>query len=173
MTLGYLPASGFWPLPAFSLGQAAALAPVTDLADVLALGTAAPPPASGRRGFEYGWVRGTGSAAFIGGTVLSGQAVDAWGLDGIVWGQALLLGAAAVAAMLVPERRAAVRPCEGRPARRQVGCLGLMRAGRRPRRASRASAGSCYPLPWRIVGEAPERGLGGAPHDAPDGPGVS
>jgi PPP family 3-phenylpropionic acid transporter len=103
VTLGYLPAHGFWSLLALSLGQAASLGPVTILADALALGAASPPPASGRRGFEYGWVRGTGSAAFIVGTLLSGQAVGAWGLDVIVWLQALLLGAAAVAATLVPE----------------------------------------------------------------------
>ena len=105
VTLGYLPAQGFWPFLALSLGHAAALAPVTILADALALGAAAPPPSSGRRGFEYGWVRGTGSAAFIGGTLLSGQAVSAWGLDVIIGWQALLLGAAAVAARWVPELR--------------------------------------------------------------------
>jgi len=103
VTLGYLPAHGFWPLLALSLWHAASLGPVTILADALALGAASPPPGSGRRGFEYGWVRGTGSAAFIVGTLLSGQAVSAWGLDVIVWLQALLLGAAAVAAILVPE----------------------------------------------------------------------
>jgi PPP family 3-phenylpropionic acid transporter len=105
VTLGYLPAHGFWPLLALSLGHAASLGPVTILADALALGAASPPAGSGRRGFEYGWVRGTGSAAFIVGTLLSGQAVSAWGLDVIVWLQALLLGAAAVAATLVPELR--------------------------------------------------------------------
>jgi MFS transporter, PPP family, 3-phenylpropionic acid transporter len=105
VTLGYLPAHGFWPLLALSLGHAASLAPGTILADALALGAASPPPGSGRRGFEYGWVRGTGSAAFIVGTLVSGQAVSAWGLDVIVWWQALLLGAAAVAATLVPELR--------------------------------------------------------------------
>jgi MFS transporter, PPP family, 3-phenylpropionic acid transporter len=105
VTLGYLPAHGLWPLLALSLGHAAALGPVTILADALALGAASPPPGSGRRGFEYGWVRGTGSAAFIIGTLLSGQAVSAWGLDVIVWLQALLLGTAAVAAILVPELR--------------------------------------------------------------------
>ena len=105
VTLGYLPAHGFWPFLALSLLHAASLAPVTILADALALGAAAPPPGSGRRGFEYGWVRGTGSAAFIGGTLLSGQAVSAWGLDVIVGWQALLLGAATVAAILVPELR--------------------------------------------------------------------
>jgi MFS transporter, PPP family, 3-phenylpropionic acid transporter len=103
VTLGYLPAHGLWPLLVLSLGHAASLGPVTILADALALGAASPPPGSGRRGFEYGWVRGTGSAAFIVGTLLSGQAVSAWGLDVIVWLQALLLGAAAVAAILVPE----------------------------------------------------------------------
>jgi PPP family 3-phenylpropionic acid transporter len=48
-------------------------------------------------------VRGTGSAAFIAGTLLSGQAVSAWGLDAILWLQAALLGAAALAALRVPE----------------------------------------------------------------------
>jgi MFS transporter, PPP family, 3-phenylpropionic acid transporter len=111
VTLGYLPAQGFGPFLALSLGHAAALAPVTILADALALGAAVPPPGRARRGFEYGWVRGTGSAAFIGGTLLSGQAVSAWGLDVIVGLQALLLGAAAGAARLVPELRHA-RPTE-------------------------------------------------------------
>jgi PPP family 3-phenylpropionic acid transporter len=102
-TLGYLPAHGFWILLGISLLHAASLAPITVLADALALGSASPPPRSGRRGFEYGWVRGTGSAAFIVGTLLSGQAVSAFGLDVIVYLQALLLGAAAFAAILVPE----------------------------------------------------------------------
>jgi PPP family 3-phenylpropionic acid transporter len=102
-TLGYLTAQGFWLLLGVSLLHAATLAPMTVLADALALGAAAPSPRSGRRGFEYGWVRGTGSAAFIGGTVLAGQAVSAGGLDLIVYLQALLLGTAAVAAFLVPE----------------------------------------------------------------------
>jgi PPP family 3-phenylpropionic acid transporter len=105
VTLGYLPAHGLWPLLALSLAHAAALGPLTVLADALALGAAAPPPGRGRRGFEYGWVRGAGSAAFMAGTLLSGQAVHAWGLDAIVWWQALLLGAAALAAVLVPELR--------------------------------------------------------------------
>src|SRR5919205_149869 len=103
VTLGYLPAQGFWPFLALSLGHAAALAPVTILADALALGAAVPPLGSGQRGFEYGWVRGTGSAAFIGGTMLSGQAVSAFGLDVIISLQAGLLGLAAVAALFVPE----------------------------------------------------------------------
>src|SRR5262245_8583489 len=103
VTLGYLRAYGFWFLFTVSLLHAASLAPITVLADALALGAAVPPPTSGRRGFEYGWVRGTGSGAFIVGTLLSGQAVSAFGLDSIVWQQALLLGAAAAAGLLVPE----------------------------------------------------------------------
>ena len=103
VTLGYLAAHGFWILLGMSLLHAASLAPITILADALALGSASPPPSSGRRGFEYGRVRGTGSAAFIAGTLVSGQAVSAFGLDVIVVWQALLLGAAALAATLVPE----------------------------------------------------------------------
>jgi PPP family 3-phenylpropionic acid transporter len=103
VTLGYLAAHGFWILLGMSLLHAASLAPITILADALALGSAAPPPSSGRRGFEYGRVRGTGSAAFIAGTLVSGQAVSAFGLDVIVVWQALLLVAAALAATLVPE----------------------------------------------------------------------
>jgi PPP family 3-phenylpropionic acid transporter len=103
VTLGYLAAHGFWILLGVSLLHAASLAPITILADALALGSASPPPSSGQRGFEYGWVRGTGSAAFIIGTLLSGQAVSAFGLDLIVWLQALLLGVAAFAGILVPE----------------------------------------------------------------------
>jgi len=103
VTLGYLGAHGFSLLLGMSLLHAASLAPITVLADALALGSAAPPRDSGRRGFEYGWVRGTGSAAFIAGTMLSGRAVSAFGLDLIVVLQAALLGAAAFAAVLVPE----------------------------------------------------------------------
>src|SRR5215510_15289228 len=103
VTLGYLMGHGFWVFLGMSLLHAASLAPVTVLADALALGSASPSQSSGHRGFEYGWVRGTGSAAFIIGTLLSGQAVGAFGLESIVRLQALLLGVAAFAAILVPE----------------------------------------------------------------------
>jgi PPP family 3-phenylpropionic acid transporter len=97
VTLGYLPAEGFWLFLAVTLLHAAALAPITVLADALALAAAS------RRGFEYGWVRGTGSAAFIAGTLLSGQAVGGYGLQAIIWMQAALLCLAAIAALAVPE----------------------------------------------------------------------
>jgi MFS transporter, PPP family, 3-phenylpropionic acid transporter len=99
-TAAYLGIYGFWMLSAVYLLHAAALAPTTVLADALAVGAASSPR---RDKFEYGWVRGTGSAVFIAGTLLSGQAVGAFGLGAIVVLQASLLGAAAVAALLIPE----------------------------------------------------------------------
>jgi PPP family 3-phenylpropionic acid transporter len=97
VTLGYLPARGFWPFLVLTLLHAAFLAPMTVLADALALGT------SRVAKFEYGRVRGTGSAAFIAGILLSGQLVAGFGLEAIIWSQALLLAAAAFAATRVPE----------------------------------------------------------------------
>ena len=69
--LGYLSASGFWALLVVSLLHALALAPTTNLADALAV------VASKREGFEYGWARGAGSAAFIVGSIAAGFAISA------------------------------------------------------------------------------------------------
>lgn len=101
VTLGLWPAHGLWPLFALGVLHAAVLAPVTVLADALALAHARPEP--GRAGFEYGWVRGTGSAAFVAGMLLAGEAVNAAGLTVIVQLQAALLVAAAVGASSVPD----------------------------------------------------------------------
>jgi MFS transporter, PPP family, 3-phenylpropionic acid transporter len=98
--LGLLSAPVFAPLVLTSLFHAAALAPTTTLADALALGAAQPRHA--RPGFEYGWVRGTGSAVFVIGTLISGQVVDSRGLASIIVLQAALLVAASGAATLVP-----------------------------------------------------------------------
>lgn len=103
VTPGYLAAHGFWLLLLVALLHAAALAPMTVLADALALGASSAARSAGRASFEYGWVRGAGSAAFIAGTLLAGRLVGAWSLDAIVWLQAMLLGAAALAATRVPE----------------------------------------------------------------------
>lgn len=100
VALGLLSAPFLMPLLLTSLVHSAALAPTTTLADALALGAAR--PGARRPGFEYGWVRGTGSAVFIIGTLVSGQVVASWGLASIVIFQAVLLIAAAGAAMLVP-----------------------------------------------------------------------
>jgi MFS transporter, PPP family, 3-phenylpropionic acid transporter len=123
VTLGYLVGHGLWILLGMNLLHAASLGPITTLADALALGSASARPSSGRRGFEYGWVRGTGSAAFIVGTLLSGQAVVAFGLDLIVWLQALLLAVAAFAAILVPEL---IHPGTGDAVRRPAGGVLLL-----------------------------------------------
>ena len=94
ITAGYSWAGSATLLAALYLAQSAALAPTAVLADALAVG----------RGFEYGRVRGAGSAAFVAGTLASGQAVGALGLEAIVWLQAVLLALEALAAWRVPER---------------------------------------------------------------------
>ena len=98
--LGLLGVGGVSALFAVSVLQAAALAPITTLADALALGASAARVRGGT--FEYGWVRGTGSGVFVLGTLLSGQLVSAWGLGSILVLQAAQLAGAAGAAMLVP-----------------------------------------------------------------------
>ena len=100
VALGLLSAPVFTPLLLTSLVHAAALAPTTTLADALALGAAQPRRIGPR--FEYGWVRGTGSAVFVIGTLISGQVVDSWGLASIIILQAALLVATAGATVLVP-----------------------------------------------------------------------
>jgi PPP family 3-phenylpropionic acid transporter len=100
VALGLLSAPVFAPLLLTSLFHAAALAPTTTLADALALSAAQPRHA--RPGFEYGWVRGTGSAVFVIGTLISGQVVESLGLASIIVLQAALLVAASSAAALVP-----------------------------------------------------------------------
>jgi MFS transporter, PPP family, 3-phenylpropionic acid transporter len=97
-------AHGFSLLIVISLGYAALLAPTTMLADALALRSASGDRASTAH-FEYGWVRGAGSAAFIAGSLLSGQAVELLGAAAAAGAQAVLLVGAAWAAIYVPEQR--------------------------------------------------------------------
>ena len=101
VALGYVPARGLPILFLVSVAHAAVLAPLTPVADALALGSAAAKP-----GFAYGWVRGAGSAAFIVGTLLSGQMVERAGLGIIVWLNAGLLAVAAAVTLRVPDRLA-------------------------------------------------------------------
>jgi PPP family 3-phenylpropionic acid transporter len=100
VAVSLLTPSSFTWLLLISLLYAAALAPTTALADALALGAAQ--PRDGRPRFEYGWVRGTGSAVFVLGTLVSGQVVAASGLSSVVMLQAALLVAAAGAVTLIP-----------------------------------------------------------------------
>jgi PPP family 3-phenylpropionic acid transporter len=100
----YLPFHTFGTLLLIGLFQAAALAPLTILSDALTLGAARPAQTSaGGGGFEYGWVRGAGSAAFIAGVLLSGQATSRFGLSAIIWLSAALLFVTAAFARLVPD----------------------------------------------------------------------
>jgi MFS transporter, PPP family, 3-phenylpropionic acid transporter len=96
--LGLVVVQGFALLLAVQLVQSAGLAPTTTLADALAVRASA-----GRQGFEYGWVRGAASAAFIAGTLLAGQVLGRFELSAIVWMHAALLAGALLGAALVPE----------------------------------------------------------------------
>jgi MFS transporter, PPP family, 3-phenylpropionic acid transporter len=101
VAFAYLPAQGLWPLLLVGIAHAAVLAPITPLADALAL--AAATATLSRRGFEYGWARGAGSAAFVLGTLLSGAAVAHYGLSVIIWLNGALLAGAAWCAFQVPD----------------------------------------------------------------------
>lgn len=103
VALGLAATKGLAPLLLISLCHAAALAPTTTLADALASRAAEAPGESGRKAFEYGWVRGTGSAAFIIGTLFAGQMIGAVGLGSIVVLHAGLLVIAAFVMFLVPD----------------------------------------------------------------------
>ena len=99
VALGYWPAHGFAFLLMVSVAHASVLAPLTPVADALALGSSERAPT-----FPYGWVRGAGSASFIAGTLLSGQIVSRLGLACFIWMNAALLGAAACVAPWLPNR---------------------------------------------------------------------
>jgi MFS transporter, PPP family, 3-phenylpropionic acid transporter len=102
-SLLYLPAHAFWTVVLVSLFHAAMLAPLVPLTDALALSAARPYEHRSAGAFEYGWVRGAGSAAFVAGALLSGQAVGLYGLGSILWLSAVCLLATALSAPLVPE----------------------------------------------------------------------
>jgi PPP family 3-phenylpropionic acid transporter len=109
MATGLLAVDGFWLLAIIEMGHAAMLAPVTTLADALALNAAKPRAA---RGFEYGWVRGSGSAAFIMGTLAAGQVLSSVELSAVVWMHALLLMGVVLGTALIPglNDRSELRP---------------------------------------------------------------
>ncbi|WP_247332419.1 MULTISPECIES: MFS transporter [unclassified Bradyrhizobium] len=83
-----------------ALVQAAALAPTTAIADALSV-NAAPQQRAGRA-FEYGWIRGAGSASFVLGTLAVGQLITSTDLAPVLWVNAILLIAAAGATVWVP-----------------------------------------------------------------------
>jgi MFS transporter, PPP family, 3-phenylpropionic acid transporter len=99
--LGYVTIRGFGELLIVALIHAAMLAPIVPISDALATTAAQESESHGRQRFEYGWLRASGSAAFVLGTVLSGWRSDRSGLAIIVWiGGALLVAGGGAAALL-------------------------------------------------------------------------
>ena len=115
VALGYVSARGLWALMLVSVAHASVLAPLTPICDALTLGFA------GGEAGPYGWVRGAGSAAFIAGTLLSGQVVSHEGLGAFVWLNAGLLAVAACLALRLPNRVAGRRETSG-----QRGAVGVL-----------------------------------------------
>src|ERR1700727_1895167 len=118
IAFGYDLPAGFAIFLLVSVAHASALAPIVPIADAMTL-AAAP------KQFQYGWVRGGASAAFVVGAVGAGQVTQATRLGGIVWMNGTMLALAAVAALRLPRnaldrpagrRRATSAPCLGGPA---------------------------------------------------------
>jgi MFS transporter, PPP family, 3-phenylpropionic acid transporter len=108
IAFGYGLPAGFAIFLIVSVAHASTLAPIVPIADAMTLATA-----PGR--FQYGWVRGGASAAFVVGVVGAGQVVQETSLGGIVWMNGTLLALAAVAALWLP-RNALDRPMAPRRA---------------------------------------------------------
>jgi PPP family 3-phenylpropionic acid transporter len=169
IALGYLSAQKFWPLLVVGVLHGAVLAPLAPLSDTLALGSAAPARPNSQRshGFHYGWLRGAGSAAFIFGTVLSGQAIGHFGINTIVWLNAGLLAAAAFSARFAPVLLPTQDTARLTTAKTAVGGLGLGALLRLPlyRRivfaaalilSSHAMHDSFAVIRWRAAGIGPD-----------------
>jgi len=101
LALGLPWIGGFGVLLIVRLCHEAALTPTTSLADALAL-DASRPRDRRARGFEYGWVRGSASAAFVFGTLVAGQVIGWTGLESIAWMHGGLLLGAAASTLLLP-----------------------------------------------------------------------
>ena len=96
----FLISKSFSSLLTIAMLQAATLAPMTSLADALAVNVAVPQVAG--KPFEYGWVRGSASAAFVLGTLAVGQLVSRTNFNSMIWMNVALLVATAAATALLP-----------------------------------------------------------------------
>jgi len=113
MAAALLLANTFWLLVIITSLQAAALAPTTSIADALSVNAAKPQVAG--KPFEYGWIRGSASAAFVLGTLIIGQLISRTDLNPIIWmNVALLVAAAADAWVLVGARSLSELPASSR-----------------------------------------------------------
>ncbi len=97
---GFLLSNNFASLLTIALFQGATLAPMASLADALAVNVASPRLAG--KAFEYGWIRGSASAAFVAGTLAAGQLVSRTNFIPMIWMNVALLAAAAGATSLLP-----------------------------------------------------------------------
>ncbi|WCS26097.1 MFS transporter [Methylobacterium sp. NMS14P] len=95
--LAHLPGAGLAQLIGPALLYAAGTAAPAPLADALALAAA-----RGGAAFQYGWIRGAGSAAFIVGTAAAGWLIGLYGLAAALVASGGLFLAAGAAALALP-----------------------------------------------------------------------
>ncbi|ONF48055.1 MFS transporter [Methylobacterium radiotolerans] len=95
--LAHLPGAGLAQLIGPALLYAAGTAAPAPLADALALAAA-----RGGAAFQYGWVRGAGSASFIAGTAAAGWLIGLYGLAAALVASGSLFLAAGAAALALP-----------------------------------------------------------------------
>jgi PPP family 3-phenylpropionic acid transporter len=100
VAVGLVRADRLSALVGIGLLHAAVLAPTTTLADALAVSAAT--TTRSRERFEYGWVRGAASGAFVAGSIVAGQVLRFRPLDVVVWMHAALIACAGLAVRLVP-----------------------------------------------------------------------
>jgi MFS transporter, PPP family, 3-phenylpropionic acid transporter len=103
VSLLYLPAHSLSVLAVVNLTQAGMLAPLAPLSDALALSWFRSAGRRDSRSFEYGWVRGAGSATFIAGVLVAGHVANVSGLASILWLTAAGLLAAALSVRFAPD----------------------------------------------------------------------
>jgi PPP family 3-phenylpropionic acid transporter len=82
--------------------HAAMLAPIVPLSDALATTAAHESESDGKRRFEYGWLRASGSAALIVGAIVSGWGAAKAGLASIICLSGVLLVIGGIAALPLP-----------------------------------------------------------------------
>ena len=99
VAIAYVSAHAFVAFLLVNLAQSILLAPLTPIADAMALSASRE---TAGKGFEYGWVRAAGSTAFVAGLIVSGRAVGSLGLVVIIWLNALLLVVGSLVALSLP-----------------------------------------------------------------------
>jgi MFS transporter, PPP family, 3-phenylpropionic acid transporter len=100
----FLAINTFWFVLLIAMVEAAALAPTISIADALTVNTARPHLAG--KPLEYGWIRGSASAAFLSGTLIIGQVITRTDtrtdINSIIWMNVALLVVAFAATKPLP-----------------------------------------------------------------------